>query len=138
MKQRYILALSALVLGFVVIVGSLGRPVGAQSGYYVSFSNATNTTGASIGTNDSKQIGYYVEFSSGVNAGEVVIETAVTGSYAGLWHELDRVAFGDMASVPSVYFGTYPGAPMLFVRARITTPVTGGTVNAYFTKMPNR
>jgi hypothetical protein len=136
MKQRYILLISLLTLLF--IGGLHHQSVSAQGGLFPSLSAATTGTGASMPGNDAKQVGWYVEFSTGVSDGTVVIETAATKNYAGLWYELDRVSFTDLPSVPTVYFGTYPGTPVMFLRARIQATVVGGTVTAYLVKLPLR
>lgn len=87
--------------------------------------NATTSNAFNIDAYD--RIAGVVEWSAGAAAGTVVIEGAYTPDYAGTWNQImsftwtaaSRVDF-DAADVSGCY-----------VRARITSAVTSGTINVY-------
>jgi hypothetical protein len=115
------------------------RPVQSQNQGGLPFTTlnaATTGTGTALATNNAVQVGWAVIWSADVTAGEVVIEAAMTKDYAGTWAELDRQAFGDAPSDNAVMMGTYPG-PLPFVRARVTTTVTDGTVTVQLMRLTN-
>lgn len=125
------LALSfILALGWSVPLRGIGAQQSGNTSPLVSLSGVTTGTGVVISVGNSVQVGWTVIWSAGVGAGEVVIEAADTVNYSGTWYELDRQPFGVNATV----MGTYPG-PVRFVRARVTTNVTGGTVTAQFNRL---
>jgi hypothetical protein len=101
---------------------------------FVSLNAATTGTGLAMPANENEQIGWYIEFSAGVTDGAAVVEAAASKDYPGLWHQLSSVSRADLASVPAVFFGTYPGAPVMFTRVRITTEIQGGTVTGRLVK----
>lgn len=119
-----------LALGWSVPFRVISAQQSGNSSPLVSLSAATTGTGVVISVGNSVQVGWTVIWSAGVGAGEIVIEAADTSTYAGTWYELDRQPFGVNATV----MGTYPG-PIRFVRARVTTNVTGGTVTAQFNRL---
>lgn len=78
----------------------------------------------------------YVEWSAGVASGVVQIETASHAAYAGTWSQM---AGGSIANGTITFAGSAPNGqwfridgPILAVRARISTVVTGGTVTVTF------
>ncbi len=71
---------------------------------------------------DGAYIGFYIVPSGTISAGAVTYETAPTSTYAGTWAPLGTAV---TAVTDTVQFNTYV-APLLFVRARISTNVTGG------------
>lgn len=92
-----------------------------------SLSAATTGTGTSVSCTNAIQVGWSVIWSSGVGAGEVTIEAANSATYAGTWSVLDVQDFSAAPAADSIVMGTYPG-PLPYVRARVTSNVTGGTV----------
>lgn len=71
-----------------------------------------------------------VEWSAGAAAGTVVIESAYTQSYAGTWNPM--MTF-NWSAASSVSFDTADVAG-LFVRARITSAITSGTVDVHLVR----
>jgi hypothetical protein len=88
-------------------------------------------TGVTSGTGPEDGLGVYdwyesiVEWGAGVGAGVVVFEWAPYVGYAGTWLTLATHTFALANSVSRNVFQVVGGA----VRARVTTPVTGGTIN---------
>lgn len=73
--------------------------------------------------NSGPEMGFYLIWSAGVNAGVVTIETADTSAYSGTWFPISVANFLDGST-------GYVGIEGVFhyIRARISTNVTGGTV----------
>jgi hypothetical protein len=71
-----------------------------------------------------RELAFHVIWSAGVNAGQVKLETAFDTTYAGTWAPIATADF--VASTVQVVQAT--GAYRA-VRARISTTVTGGTVD---------
>ena len=69
-----------------------------------------------------------------MGAGEVTIEAANSATYAGTWAVVDVQNFTAAPSANSIVMGTYPG-PFQFVRARVTSNVTGGTVTVTLSRI---
>lgn len=100
----------------------------------VSLNAVTTGTGTAVSTSNAIQVGWTVIWSAGVGAGEVTIEAANSSTYAGTWSTIDVRNFTDAPGANSTVIGTYPG-PFQFVRARVTSNVTGGTVTVYITRI---
>lgn len=129
-QQRNLLAvLFAILLTLDVGLRLYSPQVQAQLNQppLTSLSGVTTGTGTAITASNSVQVGWTVIWSAGVSAGEVVIEAANTSNYSGTWSEIDRQNFTAAPAANSTIIGTYPG-PFQFVRARVTTNVSGGTV----------
>jgi len=99
-----------------------------------SLSAATTGTGTAVSCTNAIQVGWSVIWSAGVTAGEVTIEAANSATYSGTWAVLDVQNFTDAPAANSVMIGTYPG-PFQFVRARITSTVTDGTVTVTLSRI---
>lgn len=99
-----------------------------------SLSAVTTGTGTVVSTSNAIQVGWTIVWSAGVGAGEVTIEAANSSNYAGTWAAIDVQNFTAAPGANSAVVGTYPG-PFQFVRARVTSNVTGGTVTAYITRI---
>lgn len=69
----------------------------------------------------------YVVFGAGVSAGVVKIEAAHAADYAGTWAVLATVTYAAASAVQEVAIS----GPHLAVRARVTTTIADGTVDAY-------
>lgn len=89
-----------------------------------SLNAATTGTGTVIAFNDCRQVSWHAVTSGTISGGTIIIEHAPTADYAGTWNELDSIS-ATAADAGSAGFGTYPG-PILFVRARISSNITGG------------
>lgn len=96
----------------------------------VSLSAATTGTGTVVSVGNSTQVGWSVIWSAGVSAGQVIVETADSPTYAGTWAPLDTQNFAANAMA----VGTRTG-PLRFVRARVSTNVVGGTVTVQFNRL---
>lgn len=100
----------------------------------LSLNAVTTGTGTAISATTAVQVGWTIIWSAGVGAGEVTIEAANTATYAGTWAVLDVQNFTAAPAANSTVMGTYPG-PFQFVRARVTSNVTGGTTTVYITRL---
>jgi hypothetical protein len=81
-------------------------------------------TGLAVDLNGVQQLTVYVTGNGAVSAGAVQLETAPNSTYTGTW-----AALGAAVTVVAnaVAVATIQACPKA-IRARITTPVTGGTV----------
>ena len=72
----------------------------------------------------SRDSAFYIEWSAGVTAGGVQLETARTKTYSGTWAPLgaENTFKTDTTDIIQL------AGPFLFVRARISDTVLGGTV----------
>lgn len=91
----------------------------------ISLDEVTTGTGSPKAFNDSRQINWLVEGSGTISGGVVKIESAHDQSYAGLWNELDSVDASTLSG-GALYGNTFPMPPGGFVRARISSNITGG------------
>lgn len=89
-----------------------------------SLDAATTGTGTAIPFQDCRQVGWFVTTSGMISGGTIIIEHAPTSNYAGTWYQLDSIAATD-ADTGAGGLGTFPG-PLQFVRARISSNITGG------------
>lgn len=90
----------------------------------LSLNAVTTGTGTEHPMNDCRQVGWDVVGAGTISGGTVKIESAPTSSYSGTWNELDSVDASTLTG-GAVYHGTYPG-PLSFVRARVSSNITGG------------
>lgn len=96
-------------------------------------SSAAETTSDAISAINADSVSIVVESSAGVSGGVVTLEGALTSDYTGTWASLTTatanaatktfVATNDMSDSAAV--------PLPYVRARISTVITGGTVDVY-------
>lgn len=91
----------------------------------VSLSAATSGTGSVKAFNDCRQVNWIAEGSSTIDGGVVKIECAASASYSGTWHELDSIDAITLTG-GAAYGNTFPMVPGGFVRARISSSITGG------------
>ena len=89
-----------------------------------SLDAVTTGTGTAIPFQDCRQVGWFVTTSGTISGGTIIIEHAPTADYAGTWYQLDSIAATD-ADTGAGGLGTFPG-PLQFVRARISSNITGG------------
>ena len=90
-----------------------------------SLAGQTTGTGPAVPVNNRAKVGLLVEYSTGVSAGEVTLEAAATSDYSGLWSP--QFTVGQPASVPGCA-GQAAEIVGAFVRPRVTTTVSGGTI----------
>jgi hypothetical protein len=98
---------------------------------------AANTTSTAVDVLDSDELMLVVESSTGVASGVVTLEGAMTSDYAGTWASLGTATTNAASKtflncVVSTNGAT--GLPVPFVRARISTIIGSGTVDAYLIK----
>ncbi len=91
----------------------------------ISLNAVTTGTGTAIAFNDGRQVNWLVEGAGTIGAGTVVIESAHAHAYAGTWNELDSVDASTLTG-GALYGNTFPHVPGGFVRARISSNITGG------------
>lgn len=109
---------------------TLGKKFSPDSSENASLSAVTTGTGKAIPVNDCRQVTWMVTYSGTTSGGAIVIEHAPTIDYAGTWQLLDTITAANL-SAGSEGSGTYPGL-LSFVRARITSNITGGgSITAY-------
>lgn len=92
---------------------------------------ALNTASTAVVADDAEALTLIVEASAGVSAGVVTLEGALTADYAGTWHSLGTVTTNAASKNFSV---NTTALPMPYVRARISTAITAGTVDVYIQK----
>lgn len=85
--------------------------------------NVTTGTSDPVPIQHYQRIGGTVAFATGVSAGVVVFETAPTADYAGTWSEAFTITFS--GTPPHILTDSVEVAAN-FVRARITTNISGG------------
>jgi len=96
-----------------------------------SLSAVTTGTGTAKAMNHCRQVGWATEYSGTVSGGTILIEQSDQSGYSGTWNQLATIDAANL-SAGTDGFGTYPG-PMNFIRARITSDITGGgTVSVRF------
>lgn len=74
-----------------------------------------------------RELAIYVVFGAGTNAGVVVVEGAHDPAYQGTWANIATI---NWAAASRVHLAAVSGVHRA-VRVRISTGVTGGTVDAY-------
>ena len=92
-------------------------------------SGATTGNSNVIALNDCIAAQFLIVGSAGIAAGAVNLESSHDANYAGTWNQL----IAPITAVASAAVGgSFQGTPIGgFVRARVTTNVTGGTVDVY-------
>ena len=95
------------------------------------------TTSDAIDTFEAEEITLLIEAGAGVNGGVVTLEGAVTSDYAGTWVSLGTVTTNGASKLfalslsPTNDTSGDIGLPMPYIRARISTVITGGTIDLY-------
>lgn len=92
-------------------------------------SAATTGNSSVVALNDCIDAQFLIVGSAGIAAGAVNLESSNDANYAGTWNQL----VAPVTAVASAAVGARSaGAPIGgFVRCRVTTNVTGGTVDVY-------
>ena len=91
----------------------------------ISLNGVASGTGTVKPFNDCRQVNWIMEFAGTINGGVVKIECAASQDYSGTWHELDSINAADYTG-GAAYGNTFPMVPGGFVRARISSNITGG------------
>lgn len=93
--------------------------------FYETLQNAAASgNGSAVYCGSAAHIVVYANWSAGGSGGVLSIEEAPTDDYAGTWSVLATVTQAGASQIDAVHFsGSYRA-----VRARLTTPVAGGTV----------
>ena len=104
------------------MAGTIGYKFKPADPEGASLNAVTTGTGRAIPMQECRQIIWTVEGNGTVSGGTVVIETSDRMDYTGTWHELDSVT----PSSNAAYQNTYPAAASGFVRARVSSNITGG------------
>jgi hypothetical protein len=91
----------------------------------ISLEEVTTGTGRAIAFNDCRQVNWLVEGQGTISGGTVIIESAHASDYAGDWNELDSIDASTLTG-DALYGNTFPHVPGGFVRARISSDITGG------------
>jgi hypothetical protein len=91
------------------------------------------TKSDAIDVTNAKGISLAVEAGAGVSGGVVKLEGAITSDYAGTWAELASLTVNAASKLflASVDLGDSASIPMKYVRARIETVLSGGTIDTY-------
>jgi hypothetical protein len=93
-----------------------------------SLDAVTTGTGRAISFQDYNSVHWIIEGSAGVATGAVVIESATSQNFAGTW----KLLAGPVTVVANAQLGDkFDFPPGAFVRARVSTDITGGTVTVY-------
>ena len=89
------------------------------------------TASTAVDALDFERATLLVETGAGVNAGVVTLDGARTAAYAGTWAELGETAA--LAAASTTYLKTVDASvlPVPFIRARISTAIGVGTIDAY-------
>lgn len=69
----------------------------------------------------------YIEWGAGVSAGAVIVEEMYSPTFTGTAAPIQTVTFSAANSVSAVHLNSPVGA----IQTRISTAITGGTVNTY-------
>lgn len=94
--------------------------------------SADETTSSEVDARHARAISLYVESGAGVSGGVVEIEAAPYAGYAGTWKQLGTVTTSGASTLYAVTADeTQDGLPARVVRARISTIISGGTIDAY-------
>jgi hypothetical protein len=101
-------------------------PVKACPGPYALLNVTADGVGSALDCSLAQTVRLYVMFSKAAVSGGVQIETSVAPDDSAEWAPLGDPISASPGAIPKVEL---PG-PLDFVRARITTPITGGTVAA--------
>lgn len=80
---------------------------------------------------DAEAVVLIVVAGAGVSAGVVKLEGAHVSGYTGTWKELASLTINAANKVFSQGIGIVDELPMPYLRARISTAITGGTVDIY-------
>lgn len=98
--------------------------------------NALNTLSAVYDVMDKRSVRLMVHFKAGTTAGQVVLEAAPTADFAGTWKQVGAITWSAADSLdtyppPAQNTQTADAPPWGYVRARISTGIVAGNVDAW-------
>lgn len=94
--------------------------------------SADETTSAEIEALDIEAINLIVESGAGVSGGVVELEGAPVSGYTGTWKQLGTLTINAATTVFAAAVGIDDAVlPIRYIRARISTVISGGTVDVY-------
>lgn len=96
-----------------------------QAKSITALSAVTTGTSNAYAINDMDRVGLTCQWASGVTAGVVVLEAAPAQDYTGTWNALVTLNVTGAGTPPSIQASAVEVVG-LFVRARVTTTVSGG------------
>lgn len=96
----------------------------------LSAASTDETIGTELPITGFDRVGWAVVTSAGVSAGVVTIEWSPTSGYSGTWSNIEDIT----TSAATTVYGSSQDAIAGFVRARISTAITGGTVTVYLSR----
>lgn len=87
---------------------------------------------------DALAVTLFIETAASTSGGVVELEAAMTSDYAGTWESLGSITTNAASSAFSISIGLgsnnetgYPGLPQMYVRARVSTVIADGSIDAY-------
>ena len=91
------------------------------------------TTSDAIDVRNAESVCLVVESSAGVSGGVVTLESAISSDYSGTWASFGSITTSAANTVGITATDTAGGGslPSKYYRARISTVITGGTVDVY-------
>lgn len=109
----------------------MADPKGAMDGVPVTLQDAATTGNGSVVAvaPNARQHKVTITGSAGVGAGKIQIESAPTYDYAGTWNP---IAGGPITVVVSATIEVNFDGIYQFIRTRVSTDVTGGTVTTAY------
>lgn len=102
--------------------------------------SADETTSDAIDTLESDEVTLLIEAGAGVSGGVVTLEGAITSDYVGTWVSLGTITVNAASKLfaltlsPTNDISGDVGLPIPYIRARISTVITGGTIDLYLIK----
>ncbi|OQB05820.1 MAG: hypothetical protein BWY21_01969 [Parcubacteria group bacterium ADurb.Bin216] len=96
-------------------------------------SSTKDTSSTAVDVLDASALTLLVETGTGVSAGVVTLEAARTSDYSGTWASLTTVTTNAASTtfMATVDDGDTIGSGVPYVRANISTGITGGTIDVY-------
>ena len=96
-------------------------------------SSVDETTSTAVSCIDADKVTLIVETSAGTSGGVVTLEGARTSTYTGAWQSLGTITTNAASTtfMITVDVSDSPGMPIPYIRARVSTAITGGTLDAY-------
>lgn len=91
---------------------------------------AATASGDAIDVREAKGISLVVEAGASVSGGVVTLEAAASSDYSGTWVSLGSVTTNAATTVFKAGYDNQ-GGPVPYVRARISTQISNGTVDVY-------
>jgi len=112
--------------------------IGSQNLEWVKYklmndASTDETTSDEVDVRNAKAVTLAVEANTGVSAGVVKLEGAVRSGYAGTWIEMGSLTINAASKLFTVTIdaGDANGLPLMYIRARIETAISGGNIDVY-------